>query len=977
MERRTTFLLVSLLLTNACVGPLLAGNGKLSGSILDAQSGFPVLGNVQIVATLYGSAADSTGRYVLLEIPAGTYDIRCSAVGYRAQILKGLVIAPDRSLKRDFSLEAEEVPLEEMVIQAERVVVQSSQTSARTDFDGGEFRMLPLNATMDLIALSPSTFKQFIGSVSPVFSRTTIEGIDVTDETALWYADAMNVTSFNTRVNAPPAKDLATAEHSSFLEPNLVAVEQSTLFTGTAGADYASSVGTLVYTLREGRGAWAGEAMVRVSQLGGLHHLGPDVYWDAPEYFALRDTLAMSAYASARQTAAFYTWFPNKYPYRSRPDVTASLGIGGTVTQGVGLYLTGAYTSSANRLPNQKTQRFNGSAKLTWNFSPSMRLSLVGLLEDRGRLFGWKNSSYSDLFRYFLEGVPLWDGVHVTGGVKWMHLLSQNTSYELQASVTHDNQRQGFCDDNNDGIISPGEEGDFLTWSDTAQVHRYQASSGGKEFQKFFVASGDLADGKTMLMTSLLSWKVARPFIYYDDFTSRVVTLKGDVNSQVNPHHLLAAGVALRMHTIERESRSGYGETFSGPKSYFEDCWSHHPRDLALYVQDRMEYSGLVMNLGVRLEGTLLDVAPVVNWFVAPDIVVDAQGGVFAKQRRGSRLPWNWFLSPRVAFSHPIGHTAAVHFSFSHTRITPPYAFIFAKYDLAFSGVWGTAINVEQDPVTASNYDIGIQWAIASRTLLTVNAYTRDYANMDPVMASVYLHGGSTPYFVFSNALPADSRGIELSIQRDLTPVAHGIKVGGRVAYAYTHLSSGFETGNNKSAFSSVTGDSAALDGRLPFGDFSTWNRSFIEAVGGGSTRTRGFNRNHRITCAFIVTFPGDVRLSGKGMFTSGFWYEAKLKSDLVVSYARAPWNRRIDIRLEKQFSFSERLRLDLFVDILNAFNWVNVLAYFDYLRGDPAAWEIHGDPTGGKGINRPVTFDGSLIYDIPREVYFGVRFGF
>jgi len=974
MGRITNLLPACFLLTVLVSCTLLAGNGKISGRILDAQTGKPIIGNIQLIGTMYGSPADSSGRYFVLEIPPGTYDIRCSAVGYRAQVLKELVMAPDRSLVQDFFLQIEEVSLAEMVIQAERVSVQASHTSARTDFDGSEFRMLPVNSTIGLIALSPSTFKQFIGNVSPVFSRTTIDGIDVTDETALWYGDANGVTF--AAPNVHPGRDLSTAEHSSFIEPNLVAIEQSTLFTGTTGADYANSVGTLAYTLREGRDAWGGEALVRVSQLGGLRHFGPDVYWDAEEYFALRSALAASTFPSSRQTAQYLTWLPGKYPYHNRPEVTASLALGGSLADGVGLHVTGAYFSSANRLPNQKTQRFNGSAKLTWNFSPTMRLSVVGLFEDRGRLFGWKNSSYSDRFRYFLEGVPLWDGLHFTGGVKWVHFLSQNSSYELQASVTHDNQRQGFCDENNDGVISPGEEGEFLTWSDTAQVHRYQSAGGGKELEKFFVSSVT-PDGGVFLGSSVLEWKVARPYIYYDDVTSRVVSLKGDMRSQLDAHHLVAAGLSLRLHTIERELRSGRSGMLFGSQSFLEDCWSHHPRDFALYLQDRMEYSGLIMNLGLRVDGTLLDVAPIANWFARPDTVAGAQGGIYLKLRRSSPLPWKWFFSPRVAFSHPIGHTAAVHISFSQTRFFPPYSYIFANYNLPWLGPLSTVVNVDYDPVTAHNYDIGIQWALAPRTLITVNAYIRDYPNMNSTWAWVYALGSSTQYYVISNAFPVDTRGIELSLQRDLAPVAPGVMAGGRVAYAYSHLSSGVYATGNKYQFSSLAGDSAAYDGRLPFGDFATWNRSYIEALGGSSTLTQGFNRNHRITCAIMVALPGEIRLSGTGMFTSGFWYQEALKSDMTVSYARAPWNRRVDIRFEKQFALTEKVHLDVLVDLLNVFNWVNVLAYYDYLQADRSAWEVRGDPTGGSGINRPVTFEGTLIYDIPREVYFGLRLGF
>ena len=957
---------------------LLAGNGKLSGRIFDTHTGSPIPGTVRVSETGYGSVADSTGAYFILEIPPGKYDIRCSAVGYTARVVTGLAITADNLRKLDFALQVEEINVEEIVVQADRMAVESSQTSARTDFDGSEFRGLPLNTTMDLISLSPGTYKQFVGGVLPVFSRTTIDGIDVTDEIALWYAERMGISpSF---LNG--GRDITTAQHTSFVEPNVSAIGQATLFTGTSGSDYSDAAGTLAYTLREGGRRWGGEASVRTSQLGGVTHAGPNIYWDANEYITARARLAASTTGNERQIAEFCTWTPGKYSYGKRPEVTTSLIIGGPFADAAGIFLTGRWYSSADRLPNQKTQRFNGSAKLNWALSPTMRLSVVGLLEDRGQLFGWKNSSYQDKYRFFLEGIPLWDGVHFTGGVKWSHFLSPSTSYELQASVVHDNVRRGFCDDNNDGVISPGEHGDFLTWADTAQVHRYQATGIGADPQKFF--GGDATGNSdpyavVRLQTSVLKWNIARPPIYYENSTNRVVTLRGDLIGQLNPHHLLGVGAQARLHTLDRELRTG-AYLFYAPNTIIEELWTRHPSELAFYLQDRIEFSGLIMNLGLRLEGLLLDAAPILNWYAPPDSTVDAQGRLVIAPRRGLPLPWKWFLSPRIAFSHPIGEDAAVHISFSQTRLSLPFSYLFANYSTATRFMIGIApaVNVDQETISVLNYDLGLQWAMAPATLVGLSAYYRDYSNMYLASLRVYPgHQVGQYYNIVTNACFSEVKGIELSLQRVLTPMAFGVSAGGRIAYAYSKVNVGNLGPPNKSQFSVLAGDSAAYDGRLPFSDVITWDKSNVELLGGVSTLTAGFNRTQRITCTLTLSFPWDIRLSGTGMFTSGLWYPENLKTGRTLSYAQAPWNRRIDVRLEKSFPISGSVYLDLFVDVLNLFNWTNVLAYYNTFEADPAAWEIRGDPTGGPGINRPVADEGTLIYDIPREAYFGVRIGF
>lgn len=972
MRRLTTLLphLVVLSLISSSLSP--AGNGKVSGRLYDVLTGSPIPGNVRVVGTLYGSSADSTGTYIILELPPGTYDIRCSAVGYTARVVAGFTIAADNLRKQDFGLQPDDINVEEIIVQADRLGVESSQTSARTDFDGSEFQALPLNTTMDLIALSPGTFKQFIGGALPVFSRTVIDGIDVTDETALWYPEQWSVSP--TRVNG--GRDPSSAQHSSFAEPPLDAVEQATLFTGTTGSEYSGAAGTLSYTLREGRGPWKGEASVRTSQSGGLRYLGPDIYWDADEYFAQRAILASSNNPTNRQIARSYTWTPGKYSNGRRPDVTASIASGGSLWDDAGLYLSGTWHASADRLPNQRTKSFTGSAKFTWGLSPTTQISLVGFLQDRGRLFGWKNSSYEGAYRFFLEGIPQWDGIHVTGGLKWLHLLSQSTSYDVQVSVVHDNVRRGFCDDNYDGIISLGENGDFLTFSDAAQVNRYQEAGGGGDESKFFSANRGLPNYYTNLLTSRLSWMIAHPALYYENSTSRVITLKGNVSSQLGEHHLLGFGSQARLHTFDRALRAGAGAIVKpGGNPFYEEVWTRNPADLDFYLQDRMEFSGLVMNLGLRLEGRYLDAAPIANWFDPADTVLDEQGGRKLSLSRGPLLPWKWFLAPHIGFSHPIGHTAAVHVSFSRSRLLLPYAYLFSGYSN-----WGPLtdqINVDHPTITAVKYGIGVQWAVAPGWLLGLNASYHDYGNMNLLRLTIAQSNPFGRYYAVTNGGSQDVRALEISLQQAITPLVFGISAGGRLAYAFSHTKYGSPTAKNKSTYSTAEGDSAAYGGTPPMQDVSTWDRSYLQVPGGSSSLIAGFNRAHRITCAFTFLFPWQIRLSGTGMFNSGFWYPETGKAVRIVPYAQAPWNRRVDLRLEKQISISGGIRLGLFVDVMNAFNWTNVLGYLSNIQAAQMAWEISGDPTGGPGFNVPVLPDNTLVYDIPREAYFGMRVEF
>ena len=57
-------------------------SGKLMGIITDENTGEPLIGaNVVIEGTFLGAATNVEGRYVILNIPPGIYNVKVSMVG--------------------------------------------------------------------------------------------------------------------------------------------------------------------------------------------------------------------------------------------------------------------------------------------------------------------------------------------------------------------------------------------------------------------------------------------------------------------------------------------------------------------------------------------------------------------------------------------------------------------------------------------------------------------------------------------------------------------------------------------------------------------------------------------------------------------------------------------------------------------------------------------------------------------------------
>ncbi len=99
-------ILVPFVLLFACnyYSPLIAGTtGKISGSIKDISTGEPLIGaNIIVDGTTLGAAADSKGRFVILNIPPGVYTVRGSMIGYTPVIYSEVKVSADFTTKLDF-----------------------------------------------------------------------------------------------------------------------------------------------------------------------------------------------------------------------------------------------------------------------------------------------------------------------------------------------------------------------------------------------------------------------------------------------------------------------------------------------------------------------------------------------------------------------------------------------------------------------------------------------------------------------------------------------------------------------------------------------------------------------------------------------------------------------------------------------------------------------------------------------------------
>ena len=71
--------------------------GRLAGRVLDSSKKPLVGADISVPTARVGAVTDESGRYVILNLPAGTYEVRVRLLGYQPVVVQGVPISPDNT----------------------------------------------------------------------------------------------------------------------------------------------------------------------------------------------------------------------------------------------------------------------------------------------------------------------------------------------------------------------------------------------------------------------------------------------------------------------------------------------------------------------------------------------------------------------------------------------------------------------------------------------------------------------------------------------------------------------------------------------------------------------------------------------------------------------------------------------------------------------------------------------------------------
>jgi hypothetical protein len=127
--------------------------GRITGTVVSAANMRPLDGaQVSIEGTGMGALANAQGRYLVLNVPAGTYTVRVTMIGF-ATTQQEVTVTAGGTATADFQLTETALALEELVVTGTAAEVRAKEVGNSLDaVTSREIENVPVRNTEDILA---------------------------------------------------------------------------------------------------------------------------------------------------------------------------------------------------------------------------------------------------------------------------------------------------------------------------------------------------------------------------------------------------------------------------------------------------------------------------------------------------------------------------------------------------------------------------------------------------------------------------------------------------------------------------------------------------------------------------------------------------------------------------------------------------------------------------------------------------------
>lgn len=926
MRKFVTVLLLTLTLLASAI---LAGTtGKIAGRVVDKSTGQPLIGvNVFLDGTVFGSTTDLDGNYIMLNIPPGKYILVLQYLGYQELRIPDLRVSIDATTRRDYEMSESALELDQaIVVEGTRALIQKDMTSSQSTVSAEDIQALPVVELSDVLQLQAGVTRDAGGGFHIRGGRTT--------EIAYW-VNGISITD--------------AFDNSQGIDIDNSSIQELQVISGTFNAEYGNAMSGIINTVtKEGASDLSGDV-----QLYTGDHLSnfTDYFYNIDHFNPFTDYNARASLSGPVPfTGKRVTFFVNGrynsddgYLYgqkRYNPD--GSWASGDTLLQvaeqddAEARYVTGSdgklykvvAPMSGDAAAMNWSKRYTGQGKLTYWPIPTIKLNAELL---------YSTNTYRD-YDHSYKWAP-------SGDVK-----KYNNSYNTWLSMTHTVNSKTFYN-----VSLAYFERDF------------------KEYLYKDPLDSRYVNADT-LQPIAYAFRTIGTNQHHFNRQTNTTSAKMDFTSQVTNNHLLKVGFEGKWHKLTFDDFSTYwqrsGDVYQlqvpSDTTLSRTRYTRDPVEFAAYLQDKVEFDDLIINIGLRLDyfdsrGQILvnpkdpniynPIHPTEKEYLK-SLSLEERKAYYYKNAKAK-----WQLSPRLGIAYPISAGGVIHFSYGHFLQIPTFNYLFngGGYKVPDTGqFYGPYGNPDLEAQKTVMYELGLQQEFMNDFKLDLTGFYRDVRDWITAGPSIVTYSQVT-YSKYINKDYANVKGITLALKK-----RYSNYYSFDVSYTF-QMAEGSNSTPEEEFYSQQSNDEPTIfllpldwDQRHLFNGSvyvgaASWGSSLIARLGSGLPYT-----------------PSITQYTADRGIESGFLQNSR----------RRPYQFTMDLKLHKNlnlfnYQFTTFLRI---FNLLDSRVAVNVF-------GDTGKPDFTTDQTPEDPVNRPNTVAEyrryPWHYGEPRSVQLGLEWSF
>ncbi len=693
--------LLVILLTSTAI--FAQSKGKVSGTVID-ESGEPLIGvQVIIEGTTRGVLTDLNGDYSIINLEAGTYVLEFRYIGFATTKVEEVEIRLDRTTEIDVTLREEVIEGQEIVVTAERPIVEKDRTTTTAYVSSEQLEDLPI------VSLNEAVNQQ-AGVVDGHFRGGRIGEV----------AYLVNGVPINNAFNNNAAFEV---------EQNMVSSLE--VISGVFNAEYGQALSGVVNIVTKGvSNEWTANFLGYAGTVFSNRKIELVNRTTGPGSFLTIDDFTNEeiSYTEAYET------FGNR-------DVQFSVG-GPIIKDKLGIQATLRYVSDPGLQigrdlfsPGDQQISFTEGGSLvqglagsggkeTWLLESTGSGDIVGInYYDRYSLntsFVYQLTSKLKLdYNLFLQKQ---DGrgsnaqlKYVPRGINKYYNFSQNHIVGLRYSIG----QNSFANLSYSYLYDQGESYLYSDANSTELDQRYvNPNFGAQQGQFAFNVGGNDLNSNEGITSSH--------------------TIVTDFTSQINSVVLFKTGLSARFHSLDNENfgitKTGNQPAIRSNSIYANSSLEVSPYEAAGYSQVKLEFENLIVNAGLRFDYfqpdfvTVRDISQGASEIIA-DVSTEAEGDSISNRLDAEDT---FQLSPRLGIAFPISETGVMRFSAGLFFQTPQLSLLYQNNEFEANPASASITygNASLKPERTLSFEVGLQQGLSETLGMDLTLFSKDIRNL-------------------------------------------------------------------------------------------------------------------------------------------------------------------------------------------------------------------------------------------------------